>query len=90
MATFELKQEVNTFSEKYYTRREKVNPDIELCIVCGRKVGDNGFKVWVVNGGDTLATIDEEVNPAGDLGFWPIGSECIKPIPEAFRLQQTK
>jgi hypothetical protein len=91
MATLEIDHKVlDVWSDKYNDRLEKVDGDLQnkLCIVCGRKVGDKGFGVWIVNGGDTLATPDStDIDARGDMGWWPIGSECIKPVPEAFRVQ---
>jgi hypothetical protein len=80
---------LNTFSAKYNTRYEKVDGDLQdqLCIVCGRTTGDNASMVWIVEGGSSLATTDEtNVDSAGDMGWWRIGSECIKSVPKEFRI----
>ena len=80
---------LNTFSPKYNARYEKVDGELQdqLCIVCGRTTGDNASMVWIVEGGIALATTDEtNVDSAGDMGWWRIGSECIKSVPEEFRI----
>ena len=91
MATLDVKDiKLNTFSDKYNSRYEKVDGDLQakLCIVCGRTVGDKGSFIWLINGGTTLASADEiNVGESGDLGWWQIGSECVKSVPENFRLK---
>jgi hypothetical protein len=91
MATLNV-QDINldTFSAKYNARYEKVDGDLQtrLCIVCGRTVGDNGSFIWLINGGTTIASADEtNVDESGDMGWWQIGSECIKSVPENFRIK---
>jgi hypothetical protein len=90
MATLNISEiKLNTFSDKYHARYEKVDGDLQdkLCIVCGRTTGENASMVWIIDGGDSLASKDETgVDSSADMGWWTIGSECIKSVPEEFRI----
>lgn len=80
---------LNTFSDKYHARYEKVDGDLQdkLCIVCGRTTGETASLVWIVDGGSSFASADEtDVQSSSDMGWWTIGSECIKKVPQEFRM----
>ena len=80
---------LDAFSAKYNARYDKVDGDLQdkLCIACGRTTGENVSFIWIVDGGDSLATADEtNVDASGDMGWWTVGSECIKSVPEEFRI----
>lgn len=80
---------LDTFSAKYNARFEKVGGDLQdkLCIVCGRTTGDSPTFVWIVDGGTSLASADEtNVDSSADMGWWTVGAECIKKVPNEYRI----
>jgi hypothetical protein len=54
------------------------------CIICGRGVKDPWKNTVHVYWGFTAVTEEEakELPSNGDLGLWPIGSDCLKKHPE--------
>lgn len=58
------------------------------CIICGKPVSDPKCELWVHNGGSHAVTLDEgeRLNATGhsnaDLGYHPIGLECLRKHPE--------
>ena len=85
---------VNLWSEKYHEKQD----DQERCIVCGKKTSPKvkGLGVIVIDGGSSIVHPDDNDvavanQPGAYMGWWPVGSECIKPIPKEFRTKlQTK
>ena len=72
----------NLFSEKFHNSGNK-NP----CTVCGRKTNLT-IGVYVGAGGGVLVH-PEDIDKADDggfMGFYPIGNECIKKVPQDFRV----
>ena len=76
-------------SPDYHTNERRFpSHDNEMpCLICGRaiKMTDDTKMVHLVNGGgEALATVDEASyhDDGGDLGFYPIGSDCLKRHPE--------
>jgi predicted nucleotide-binding protein len=74
------------FCEKY---QQKVQYDHENCIACGRNVSKQNAKgVFVVNGGEGICKAEDvelEQRDAGFMGWFPVGSECIKTVPTEYR-----
>ena len=68
--------ETATFAEP----KSNVDWNDNYCNECGRKAGKNPFYIEVVNGGEIRLQdgTEADVNDAGYMGFWPIGSECAK------------
>jgi hypothetical protein len=61
------------------------------CIHCGRDTSRQGKSLGVcVSGGGAYivhpADYDEFEHQGGDMGWFPVGSECIKQVPAEFRL----
>lgn len=57
--------------------------DFPPCVVCGREVrAPFPAMVHVVDGGGTVATDDESVEEASDLGCYPVGPGCLRRFPE--------
>lgn len=82
----EVPAELALFSEKYHNSKAK-NP----CAVCGRETSKNsdGQGVYVAHGGSDLlhpADIEIDDEPAGFMGWWAIGTECIKKVPAEYRV----
>jgi hypothetical protein len=79
------------WGEKYRAREESRNGVSFLsCIHCGRDTSKQGNSqgVCVSGGGGLIIHPDDyETFPhdGGDMGWFPVGSECIKQIPAEFR-----
>jgi hypothetical protein len=58
--------------------------DAMPCVVCGKPCPTSPFSVHVHGGGSDLVTEEEAKNldDAGDLGWYPIGRNCLKQHPE--------
>ena len=77
------------WGDKYQKREMTHGIGYDACILCGRDtdrhlgvvVGDGGF---VIIHRDDI-DIEEQGDPAGYMGFFPIGPECIKQIPAEYR-----
>lgn len=74
------------YSEDYFENREKYpcQEDEQPCVICGKRCPNPKHGVHVHGGGDVIVTDAEaaRLNPAGDLGFYPIGSDCLRRHPE--------
>lgn len=61
---------------------------VERCMICGKPCLDAKYFAWEHCGGGTLVTREEgeRLNKSGkaggDLGYQPIGPECLKKHPE--------
>lgn len=79
---------LNLFSEKYHAKGSQ----FLSCIICGRDTSKKG-RSWGVIIGEGAGVIvhpqDNEIAKScgGYMGWFPIGSECIKQIPVEFRLE---
>ena len=74
------------FGEKYYA---KVSGDGENCISCGRNTSkQNARGVILVDGGSGICKAEDvplEEHDGGFMGWFPVGSECIKTVPMEYR-----
>lgn len=67
-------------------------PDMTICcMVCARKVSKDPKKVQgvlIVEGGGWVAHPDDydRFDPSGTMGWFAVGSECIKRIPLEYRV----
>ena len=53
----------------------------DSCVICGRKVGANASSVRFVNGDSEIHAAnenDDDIDMAGYMGWWNVGSECAK------------
>lgn len=50
----------------------------ETCCWCGRKLKNPAGLLHLVRGGSEWAEVGDTEVPNCDLGFWPIGPECVK------------
>lgn len=65
--------------------REGANDSGDGCVICGRAVDvKRAAYVHLLTTGE-LASKDEPVADDEDQGFFPIGPECAKRLPAAFR-----
>lgn len=62
---------------------EKVSNVTEECICCGRKIKSLKYFVHLLTNGN-LVSSDQEFASNEDQGFFNIGSECIKRLPNNF------
>ncbi len=67
-----------------YDRNESKAGDHLPCLVCGRGIKNEGRAKWVhvIKGGSYAWEPGDAVDPAGDLGAYPIGPECSKKYPD--------
>lgn len=78
----------NMFCAKFQER--SLATDAEICVNCGRKVSQKnlGIGIVVIDGGDGICRPEDdakEQNDSGYMGWWAVGSECIKTVPKEFR-----
>ena len=82
----------NLFGEKYQERQNNRKGHSFLsCIFCGRDTSKQGKSsgVMVGAGGGLIVHPDDYETKAldgGAMGWFPVGSECIKEVPKEFRL----
>jgi hypothetical protein len=55
----------------------------ECCFLCGRKLKGQQYVVHLLTNGNLVST-DQPFNDREDQGFFPIGSECRKRLPNNF------
>lgn len=75
----------NAWGERY----QETNSFL-ACIACGRNTSKQGESqgVWIVGGGDGIAHPEQpEINDGGDMGWFPVGTECIKKVPAEYRIE---
>lgn len=80
----DIPEELALFSEKYHMSSAK-----QPCAVCGRETSknSNGMGVIVTDGGlSLLHPDDDDSDSAGFMGWWAIGTECIKKVPAEYRV----
>ena len=62
-----------------FNEKAAQSSEIELCYVCGRKLGKNPIYFEVINGGELREQNGSPaVRDAGYMGCFPVGSECKK------------
>lgn len=79
------------FGEKYQARQNNYRGHSFLaCVFCGRDTSKQGNSqgVCVGDGGSLIVHPDdyENARDGGDMGWFPVGSECIKRVPAEFRV----
>jgi len=83
--------EIPLFGEKYQARQNNtVGHSFLCCVFCGRDTSKQGKSQGVVvsDGGASIVQIEDvelEENDRGYMGWFPVGSECIKAVPKEFR-----
>jgi len=55
----------------------------EPCICCGKQVDNVKYYVHLLTNGNLVST-EQEFSSEEDQGFFPIGSRCIKRLPNNF------
>ncbi len=85
---------IELWSEKY---RAKEHLEGERCTVCGKVTSqqNKGLGVIVGEGGSSIIHPEDndlaiETAPAGYMGWWAVGSECIKKVPKEFQTRLGK
>jgi hypothetical protein len=78
------------FGAKYQIKADQNKVGFLSCVFCGRDTSKQGNSSGVmVSGGGATIIHPEDYDKAidgGDMGWFPVGSECIKSVPAAFRL----
>lgn len=68
---------------KYSENSERCTGDDSPCVVCGKPVKRWRKMVRVVNGGNYIGTdADAAIDPMADLGYHPIGVDCLRQHPD--------
>jgi hypothetical protein len=80
----------NLFGEKYQEKQNNTSGFSFLCCVfCGRDTSKQGNSngVYVGAGGASVVHPEDydKAIDGGDMGWFPVGSECIKSVPAEFR-----
>ena len=84
---------LEAWGAKYQARTGGGMSDMGFCcIVCGKVTGkkSNTLGVSVTEGGGVIIHRDDiemEEHTSGFMGWYPVGSECIKVVPEEFRVE---
>ena len=79
------------WGEKYQERQNNSKGYTEFsCVFCGRDTSKQGKSSGVMVGaGGSVIVHPEDYEKAidgGAMGFFPVGSECIKEVPKEFRV----
>lgn len=73
-------------SPQHGRNADRCKENEEPCVICGRPVKDGRATAWVHvhQGGSSVVTEEEAktLDPASDLGCWPVGSDCLRRHPE--------
>ena len=58
----------------------QLKSDQESCIICGKPVQVDipHKRLWIVDCGASMATLEEEVRPADDMGTHAVGNGCAR------------
>lgn len=71
------------YHPNFSTNRDRCKDDELPCVVCGKGVKTPKNWVRIVNGGTWIGTAAEgDAEPAADLGYYPVGSDCLRKHPE--------
>lgn len=78
---------IEIFNDKYHKKHGFLN-----CIICARDTSKKGESWGVIIGGGGSVAVhidDKEIAETcgGYMGWFPIGSECIKKVPAEFRIK---
>ena len=76
---------------KAWGERYQAKGDFLACIGCGKPTSSKGQSqgVCISGGGDLIIHPDDYDtydHRGGDMGWFPVGRECIKKVPAEFRL----
>jgi hypothetical protein len=79
------------WGDKYQARRAGKD-EFLACIHCGRDTSKQGNSLGVIvtdGGGTIILPADEDTYPhdGGHMGWFPVGSECIKAVPVEYRVE---
>lgn len=72
---------IEPFSGKRYKENSAISPaGTNPCAICGKPIKPDASTrwVWVVEGGSEFARPGEVHDEAGDMGMWPLGSDCYR------------
>lgn len=66
---------------------QRSTTSVDECICCGKKVSNPKYSVHLLTNGNIVSS-DQPFAEDEDQGFFYIGSECIKRIPNNFYFNQ--
>ena len=88
--TYRAFRSPNLFGTKYQEKSDAGKIHFLSCVFCGRDTSKQGKSNGVqVGAGGALIVHPEDYEKAidgGDMGWFPVGSECIKEVPTEFRI----
>lgn len=72
--------------DRYHENSARCEDGLAPCAICGKPVKRPAGHVYVHDGGATFVTPEEyeaknAVSSAGEMGGWPIGSDCLRRYP---------
>ena len=80
----------NLFGPKYQIKADKNLLGFLNCIFCGRDTSKQGNSLGVIVGEGGSVVVhpgdNELAQDGGYMGWFPVGSECIKEIPAEYRM----
>jgi len=90
--SFALPEMWDPNSNQHKRRRLAAARGLESCELCGRGVRPlQGWAVHAIHGGAYLADLVNEspIDDRGDMGWWILGPECGRKVPETHRRRWT-
>ena len=88
--TYRAFETYNLWGAEYQDRSDRFGVGFLACAFCGRDTSKQGKSQGVLVGcGGALIVHPEDYEQAldgGDMGWFPVGSECIKEVPKEFRV----
>lgn len=70
--------------DNYFDNYSRCKSGEAPCIVCGKGVKVERYHIHEHHGGGVAVTEERaaQLDPAADLGCWPIGPDCLRKHPE--------
>ena len=74
--------------ENFQRSRHAKNPDAHECGVCGRATLSRKWQIHLVEGSMEVIAHPDDVyeRESADMGWWYVGSDCVKKLPADFVL----
>lgn len=75
------------FGPAYQARIEESGEKGTECAICGRRTSGRRLRARVVDGGVRFAAPDADEDQGGDMGYFPVGTECAKLLPAGWAVR---
>jgi len=75
---------ISPFSHPDFAKNQAKAGKLTPCVICGKGMANDRVQkmIRVGGGGSCFLPPDAPVDPAGDMGSFPIGSDCLRKHPE--------